>query len=91
MTLNVLFSELNKKLLDPSLDIVIECLLRKVADTNKFVAKEAEQALQQVCESGTDTKVFKCLNAQQLQCVRSNSLKRTIGMGYCFLITRIGS
>lgn len=42
MTLNVLFSELSKKELDPSLEIVIECLLRKVADTNKFVAKEAE-------------------------------------------------
>ena len=63
MTLNVFYSELGKKELDPPLEIVIECLLRKVADTNKFVAKEAEQALEQVCTSATDTKVFKSLNS----------------------------
>ncbi len=48
--------------MDSSFDVVIECLLKKVADTNKFGAKEAEQALLQVCTSSTDTKVFKALN-----------------------------
>ena len=61
-TLNVLCVELSKRDLDPCVDPVIECLLRKMADTNKFVAKEAEQALRQACVSCTDIKVFKCLN-----------------------------
>ena len=46
MTINLLFKELLNKYSDSSLDAVIECLMRKVADTNKFVAKEAELALE---------------------------------------------
>jgi hypothetical protein len=62
MTLNTLFEQLSKKDLDPYVEIVVEALIKKAADANKFVAKEGELALEQVCKNCTDTKVYKYLN-----------------------------
>jgi hypothetical protein len=72
MTLQIVFSELTTKDLDPNIDLVLAALLKKATDTNHFVSEQAEKALTMVCHACTDTKVFNCLQAQT---GRANPLK----------------
>ena len=87
MTLQVMFTELATKDLDPYIDVVLNTLIKKSTDTNHFVSEQAEKALMMVCNACTDTKVFNCL---QSVTSRSNQSKQKVCMCYATLIAKLG-
>ena len=54
------------KLVEPELELILNCLLRKSADTNIFISGEAEKSLFIVCRCTSESKVinilFQCVN-----------------------------
>lgn len=74
--------EFLSKLVEPELEIILNCLLRKSVDTNIFISGEAEKSLFIVCRYVSDTKVvnvlFQCINSS-----RSSQIKAKAAL--CFL------
>jgi hypothetical protein len=58
--------EFLSRLVEPELEIILNCLLRKSADTNIFISGEAEKSLYIVCRCVNEAKVvsllFQCVN-----------------------------
>mmetsp|Transcript_38957 Transcript_38957/g.59231 ORF Transcript_38957/g.59231 Transcript_38957/m.59231 type:complete len:151 (+) Transcript_38957:4164-4616(+) len=88
MTVQVMFTELPTKELDPHIDLVLSALIKKATDTNHFVSEQAEKALAMVCNACTDTKV---LNSLQQINGRGNNIKQKVCACYCNLIAKIGT
>ena len=72
MAVQVVFSELPTRDLDPNIETVMQPLVKKATDTNHFVSEQAEKALVMVCHACTETKVF---NSIQNIKGRSNAIK----------------
>lgn len=70
------------KLVEPELEIILNCLLRKSADTNIFISGEAEKSLFTVCRCVNESKIvnilFQCVNNS-----RSSQIKAKTAL--CFL------
>lgn len=58
MAMYLLFGALNARETDPQIEIVLPTLLKRSADTNQFISESALQALNQIIEKCTDTRVF---------------------------------
>ena len=71
----MVFENLGKKA-DPILDNVIPMLLKKAADTNAFIAEEAEKALVIACETCSESKIISA--ALTLSKTRINGIKEKI-------------
>jgi hypothetical protein len=71
----MVFENLGKKA-DPILDNVIPMLLKKAADTNAFIAEEAEKALVKACETCSESKIISA--ALTLSKTRINGIKEKI-------------
>jgi hypothetical protein len=73
--------EFLSRLVEPELEIILNCLLRKSADTNIFISGEAEKSLFIVCRCISEAKVvsilFQCVNTS-----RSSQIKAKAAM--CF-------
>ena len=73
--------EFLSRLVEPELEIILNCLLRKSADTNIFISGEAEKSLFIVCRCVSEAKVvsilFQCVNTS-----RSSQIKAKAAM--CF-------
>lgn len=58
--------EVLTKLIEPEIEVILNCLLRKSSDTNVFISGEAEKSLFIVCQTISETKVanilFQCVN-----------------------------
>lgn len=69
--------ELLSRLIEPELEIILNCLLRKSADTNIFISGEAEKSLFIVCRCLSDSKVvnilFQCVNNSRSSQVKAKS------------------
>ena len=88
MTVQVVFSELPTRDLDPNIETVMQPLLKKATDTNHFVSEQAEKALVMVCHACTETKVFNCI--QNIN-GRSNAIKQKVCFAYGCLIDKLGT
>jgi hypothetical protein len=71
----MVFENLGKKV-DSILDHVIPMLLKKAADTNAFIAEEAEKALVRACENCSELKIVTA--ALSLSKVKTNGVKEKI-------------
>jgi hypothetical protein len=74
-TFAIIFENLGKKA-DPILDNVIPMLLKKAADTNAFIAEEAEKALVKAWENCSESKIIS--SALSLSKTRINGIKEKI-------------
>jgi len=60
LALQALFSNCVSRDTDPHIDTVLPVLLKRAADTNQFIAEQAEQTLQQIVLHCSETRVFNC-------------------------------
>ena len=74
-TFAIIFDNLGKKV-DGIMGDVIPMLLKKAADTNAFIAEEAEKALVRACENCSETKIITA--ALSLSKVKVNGVKEKI-------------
>jgi len=74
--------------MDPYIDGIVPTLLKKAADTNAFIAEEADKALAAACTYCSDQKVFNCL--QTIGNVKSNSMKVKLAMCYNTFVEKLG-
>ena len=69
--------EFLSKLVEPELEIILNCLLRKSADTNIFISGEAEKSLFIVCRCVSEAKVvnmlFQCVNNSKSSQVKAKA------------------
>ena len=65
------------RLVEPELEIILNCLLRKSADTNIFISGEAEKSLFIVCRYINESKVvnilFQCINNSRSSQVKAKA------------------
>ncbi|CAG9335593.1 unnamed protein product [Blepharisma stoltei] len=69
------------KLVDPELESILNCLLRKSADTNVFISEQAEKSLVNVCKHCSDSRTIGIL-FQAVNSTRSSQIKAKTAM--CF-------
>ena len=69
------------KLVEPELELILNCLLRKSADTNIFISGEAEKSLFIVCRCNSESKVISIL-FQSVNNSRSSQVKAKAAL--CF-------
>lgn len=69
--------EILSKLVEPELELILNCLLRKSADTNIFISGEAEKSLFIVCKCISESKVvnvlFQCVNSSRSSQVKAKA------------------
>ena len=69
--------EFLSRLVEPELELILNCLLRKSADTNIFISGEAEKSLFVVCRCASEGKVvsvlFTCLSNSRSSQIKAKS------------------